>query len=170
MWRRPSRRPTHRGGTAQRGSLLRPLLLVRNRPEKIEKLAAVAHTRQFTGAIRIDRAGKYNFYTRSDDGSRLYLNGKQLIDNDGLHGPVEKGGSAVLQPGVYPLLVTYFDNGGGDGLDVTWSGPGFSKQKIPASRLVIPAAETLQDVAIRALSALPVAYGTPWGCAGRPEC
>lgn len=111
---------------------------------------------RFTGMISVPKAGKYTFYIASDDGSRLYLDNKLLINNDGLHGMDEKSATADLAAGAFPIAVTYFDNGGGDGLAVAWSGPGLNKQKIAANALSISGGEeTLHDVAIRALTAIP---------------
>jgi len=110
---------------------------------------------RFTGAIQIPRAGKYTFYSNSDDGSRIYIGDRQVVNNDGLHGMVEKSGTIALPAGSHPLVVTYFDNGGSDGLRVAWSGPGLKKQKIAADRLSVSGGETLHDVAIRALATIP---------------
>ncbi|MCH8829459.1 MAG: HEAT repeat domain-containing protein [Planctomycetes bacterium] len=110
---------------------------------------------RFTGMIQITRRGRYTFFTASDDGSRLYIDGKQVVNNDGLHGMVEKRGRVRLSAGSHRLVVTYFDNGGGDGLRVMWSGPGFRKQRIPTQRLSVSGGETLHDVAIRALASIP---------------
>src|SRR5687767_12762074 len=41
------------------------------------------------GFIKIPEADVYNFYLSSDDGSRLYIGEKLLVDNNGLHGMVE---------------------------------------------------------------------------------
>ena len=91
---------------------------------------------KFSGTISITEPGKYTFYITSDDGSRLYIDGKQLIDNDGLHGMSEKSGAVDLSPGGHAIIVTYFDNGGGDGLQLAWSGPGIrGKQIVPTERL-----------------------------------
>jgi hypothetical protein len=108
---------------------------------------------RFTGMIQIPATGKYMFFISSDDGSRLYINDKLLINNDGLHGMVEKQGAIDLQAGSYPFAVTYFDNGGGDGLSVQWSGPNFKKQKISAEALSLNnGGETIHDLAIRSLA------------------
>ena len=109
----------------------------------------------FTGHIVIEKPGKYNFFIASDDGSRFYIDGEQLIDNDGLHGMVEKKGTVQLTAGLHPIVATYFDNGGGDGLNMSWSGPGLEKQEIPASVLVSAAEQTVQDLGIAAIMDIP---------------
>ena len=45
---------------------------------------------RWTGLLRIPKDGKYTFYTVSDDGSRVYIDGKQVVDNGGLHAMDEK--------------------------------------------------------------------------------
>ena len=110
---------------------------------------------RFTGVIQIDQPGDYTFFTVSDDGSRLYIGNELVVNNDGKHGMVEKQGNIQLVAGSHPIVVTYFDDGGGDGLDVYWSGPELNKQKIPEHKLGVSGAETLHDVAIRVLEAIP---------------
>ncbi|MEQ9406162.1 MAG: PA14 domain-containing protein [Fuerstiella sp.] len=111
---------------------------------------------RFTGLVTAPKTGKYTFFIASDDGSRIYVDDKLLVNNDGLHGMTEKKGSVELTAGPHALVVTYFDNGGGDGLNVAWSGPGFRKQKIAAEALSISgSADTIHDVAIRSLGSIP---------------
>jgi putative heme-binding domain-containing protein len=110
---------------------------------------------RFSGQLQVPKSGQYTFYLSSDDGSRLYLDGKELIDNDGLHGVNEKYAKVELAAGGHPLVVTYFDNGGGDALSVAWRGPGFKKQSIAADQLSISGGESLHDAAIVALSSIP---------------
>ena len=86
-------------------------------------------TRQ-TAGLAVPASGRYVFTITSDDGSRLYLDGKLLINNDGLHGMVAKSGAVELIAGVHEIVVTYFDNGGGDGLVIQWEGPGMARQQI----------------------------------------
>ena len=110
---------------------------------------------RFTGFIQAPRAGKYTFFANSDDGSRIYVRGRMVVNNDGAHGPVEKAGAINLPAGSHPIVVTYFDNGGGDMLSIQWSGPGIKKQAIPAARLTVGGGDTLHDLAIQALSRIP---------------
>ncbi len=109
----------------------------------------------FTGHIVIEKAGQYTFFINSDDGSRFYIDGELLIDNDGLHGMVERRGRIKLDAGLHQIVATYFDNGGGDGLSMSWAGPDFKKQEIPASVLVSTAEQTIQDLAIGAMMEIP---------------
>ena len=111
---------------------------------------------RFTGSISVPRSGKYNFYLTSDDGSRLYIDGEEIINHDGLHGMSEKGGTADLSAGSHAIAVTYFDNGGGDGLSLAWSGPGIkNKQAVPGDRFSTGGGQTLHDVAIATVMSLP---------------
>lgn len=105
--------------------------------------------------LKIERSGRYTFFTVSDDGSRLYINGQQVVDNDGLHGMVERRGTVELSLGLHEIVVTYFDNGGGDGLRVLWEGPGIRKQRIPASVLKPRGQRNLQALAIETISRWP---------------
>lgn len=111
---------------------------------------------RFTGMVTAPKSGRYTFFIASDDGSRIYVDDKLLVNHDGLHGMTEKNASVDLTAGPHPLVVTYFDNGGGDGLNVQWSGPGFKRQKIAAEALSVSGgAETLHDLAIRSLGSIP---------------
>ncbi len=131
--------------------------IVMNVPQKLQEDGFAL---RFTGTIQIPASGKYMFYISSDDGSRLYLENKLLINNDGAHGMTEKQGASDLLAGSYPLVVTYFDNGdngGNDGLEVQWMGPGFKKQKIPAAALSLNGGggASIHDLAIRSLASIP---------------
>lgn len=62
----------------------------------------------YTGKFGVKRAGQYTFALLSDDGSRLYIDGKLVVDNDGVHGPGQAEGSVALKPGVHTIRVEYF--------------------------------------------------------------
>jgi alpha-L-fucosidase len=89
----------------------------------------------FTGFIHAPRDGVYEFFTTSDDGSRLLIAGRRVVENNGLHGMVERSGHIGLRAGLHPVRVEYFNATGGRGLEVRWAGPGFEKQTLPAERL-----------------------------------
>lgn len=89
---------------------------------------------KFTGTLDVPRSGKYQFFLTSNDGSRLYIDDKQVIDNDGSHGMVEKKGNVKLSAGEHSIMVTYFDDGGNEGLSMEWSGPNMERTAINLSK------------------------------------
>ena len=86
---------------------------------------------RFRGFLSVPQAGEYWFYTRSDDGSMLYVDGALVVDNRGQHSLSERHGKIRLKPGRHAFEVTYFEHLGGDGLEVSWNGPATSKEAIP---------------------------------------
>ena len=120
-----------------------------------QRKANDAFALRFTGNIQVPRSGSYTFSISSDDGSRLYIDGKELINNDGSHAMRERSKKIRLSAGSHPFIVTYYDGGGDDGLVVYWSGPGFKKRQIPASSLTVSGGENLHDLAIRTLGKIP---------------
>ncbi len=89
----------------------------------------------FEGYLEVQEAGKYTFFTNSDDGSKLYVNGTQIVDNDGDHGVMERSGSLELAKGRHLVRVEFFNGGGGYHLDVKYKGPNIPRQIIPANHL-----------------------------------
>ncbi len=89
----------------------------------------------FNGFIKIQTRGVYTIFLRSNDGSRMFFNGKEIINNDGLHGSHERSARVALNPGAFPIRVEYFQNGGGKDLQLSWQGPGFEKHAVAAKVL-----------------------------------
>ncbi|MFQ5447616.1 MAG: PA14 domain-containing protein, partial [Saprospiraceae bacterium] len=77
----------------------------------------------FEGYIEVPATGPYAFHCRSDDGSRLSVAGRQLLENNGIHGMRSQSGSIVLKKGRHPLRLEYFQKKGGKGLEITVEGP-----------------------------------------------
>ena len=91
----------------------------------------------FKGAVVLPADGDYTFSLLSDDGSKLLLDGKEFINNDGLHGSVEVSAKAGFTRGKHLLEVQYFQRGGGQDLSVSIEGPGLPKQLLPPRMLTI---------------------------------
>ncbi len=62
----------------------------------------------YKGKIFISKPGTYTFSLLSDDGSRLLIDNKVVIDNDGIHPPIEKTGQIFLGKGLHSIEVQYF--------------------------------------------------------------
>lgn len=85
---------------------------------------------QYKGFISIPETGIYTFYLKSDDGSKLYLDGELLIDNDGSHNKSTKTGMKALKKGMHPIQIDYFEDFLGEHLQLDFSGP--TVEKSPA--------------------------------------
>ena len=98
---------------------------------------------RFSGFLNIPATGTYTFYTASDDGTRLFVGGKPVVDNEGTHATTERKGSVALTAGDQPISLVYFNGGGELTLRVSFEGPGFSKREISAASLSTQDARTM---------------------------
>ena len=94
---------------------------------------------RFSGYISVPTNGSYTFYLNSSDGSSLWLDGNLLVNNDGVHAPVEVSAVTNLTAGLHALVVGYFQTADAQVLNVSWTGPGFAKQAIPDAALFLSA-------------------------------
>jgi cytochrome c len=90
---------------------------------------------RFSGSLEVPTTGSYTFYSESDDGSRISIDGKTVVENWGVHPATEKRGVTKLSAGAHSIEVLYFDGGGEISLKVSWRGPNIPKQEIPATVL-----------------------------------
>ncbi|MFC6723997.1 PA14 domain-containing protein [Halobium palmae] len=90
---------------------------------------------QYTASLTVPSDGTYTFYTKSDDGSELYVDGTRVVSNTGDHGAREESGTIHLTAGTHDIRVAYYENSGDQELTVSWKKPGGSKTEIPASVL-----------------------------------
>ncbi len=89
----------------------------------------------FDGFLQIATAGEYSFMLASDDGSKLMIDGKPVVDNDGSHGVVAANGSIALTPGKHAIRVEWFNGSGGAWLGAYFEGPGVPRQFIDPNLL-----------------------------------
>jgi hypothetical protein len=77
---------------------------------------------RFRGTITVPASGEYQFKTASDDGSMLYIDQQEVVNNDGNHGTTEVAGDPVtLAAGPHSIVITFYENGGGEALMVSWT-------------------------------------------------
>ncbi|HVW02321.1 MAG TPA: DUF1553 domain-containing protein [Planctomycetaceae bacterium] len=87
----------------------------------------------FTGFLKVPADGEYTFTIDSDDGSRLLIDGRKVLEYDGVHGVgAPHSAKVTLSQGRLPIRLEYFQGIGGRGLDVHWSGPGFNDRLLSA--------------------------------------
>ncbi len=77
----------------------------------------------FTGDFTCPVDGEYLFATTSDDGSQLLIDGKMVVDNDGLHAEQTREGKINLKAGKRRIQVRFFEKNGGESLNVRWTMP-----------------------------------------------
>jgi len=76
---------------------------------------------RWTGTLTPTKSGRYALALRSDDGSRLYLNGKLLVDDWGDHPPTLKTAEIELVAGKsYDLRLEYFEGILGASVELLW--------------------------------------------------
>jgi hexosaminidase len=90
---------------------------------------------RFTSMIDIPADDAYTFFLKSDDGSRLQIDGKIVVDNDGVHGEQEESGTVTLNAGRHPITVLYFQGTEGRVLELAYQAAGSEKRVIPAGML-----------------------------------
>ncbi len=89
----------------------------------------------FEGVLTIATPGTYHFSLASDDGSKLYIGERAVVDNDGDHGVITARGSISLEAGRHPIRVEWFNGGGGAWLGAYFEGPGIPRQFIDPNLL-----------------------------------
>ena len=89
----------------------------------------------FEGFVRARETGVHTFHLRSDDGSRLHLDGDLVIDNDGLHGSIERTRQVPLKAGWHPIRVEWFNATGGLDLSLEIEGPGIPRRPLRSADL-----------------------------------
>jgi parallel beta-helix repeat protein len=91
---------------------------------------------RWTGQVQAQFSETYTFYTSSDDGVRLYVNGQKLIDNWTYHATTENSGSIALTAGQkYAITLEYFQATGGSVMKLSWASPSTGKTIVPQSQL-----------------------------------
>ncbi len=76
---------------------------------------------RWTGLFTPTETRRYFLGTVSDDGSRLYVDGKLLVDNWGSHGMVQETAAIAMEAGrTYSIRIDYFQEGGDAGVKFVW--------------------------------------------------
>ncbi|MFT5129344.1 MAG: hypothetical protein ACI8W8_002966, partial [Rhodothermales bacterium] len=90
---------------------------------------------RWTGSVHAESAGNYGFSIESDDGSRLYIDDKLVVDNWGLHAMEKKSATVELTAGAHTIRVHFWEASSDAGCILRWTPPGKSETAVPASAL-----------------------------------
>ena len=93
---------------------------------------------EFRTLINIPEKGVYRFYTYSDDGSKLFIDGKAIVDNDGSHNARIAKGKVALDAGFHELRVLYFEDYMGEALEVGVSSRKIKEAVLPEDWYYLP--------------------------------
>ena len=69
---------------------------------------------KWSGSFQVATGGLYVFAAGSDDGSILYIDGSEVVNNDGLHAFQTVNGVVNLNAGQHSVVVNFFQNDGPD--------------------------------------------------------
>jgi glucose/arabinose dehydrogenase len=98
---------------------------------------------RWTGQVEAQYSQVYTFYTQSDDGVRLWVNGVQLVNNWTNHSVTENSGSVSLTAGQrYDIRMEFYENTYDATARLLWSSPSTPKAVVPSTRLYASAAGT----------------------------
>jgi len=90
---------------------------------------------RYSGYVEVPEDSVYIFSLASDDGAKLWIDGRLVVDNDGLHGATTKTGSIALAKGAHKIVLNYFNGTGGAALNLKWATPGKDAVEIPFQAL-----------------------------------
>jgi hypothetical protein len=100
-------------------------------------IGADSFSAHWTGQLLPQYTQTYSFYTTSDDGVRLWINGQNLIDNWTNHSSTVDSATIALVAGRrYDLWMDYYDSSSTATAKLEWSSTSQSRQVIPTSRLL----------------------------------
>jgi len=104
-----------------------------------DSIGAGAYSVRWTGEIEAAFTETYIFYTNSADGVRLWVDGRQLVNNWTDHDNTENSGKIDLIAGnIYGLQMEYYESGNGAVAELLWSSPSTPRQIVPQAALSPP--------------------------------
>ncbi|HEV8606105.1 MAG TPA: PA14 domain-containing protein [Tepidisphaeraceae bacterium] len=103
---------------------------------------------RWTGKINISaaQAGLTQFFTASDDGSVLWVDGVKVVDNNFFQGTTERGGSISLSEGAHDIVIGFYEGGGDASAVWKWIPVGGGKDVVPNNVLSSGTADWVNNV------------------------
>jgi hypothetical protein len=97
---------------------------------------------RWTGQIEPKYSESYTFFTLADDGVRLWIDGRLLIDKWDDSPPYQQQASMELQGGrKYDIRIEYHDRMAEAAMQLSWASRSQPRQVVPAARLSPPASD-----------------------------
>lgn len=94
----------------------------------------------FRGSLNVVDAGDYEFCLAAGSGALFFLDGTDVIDNDGSHETKEECSAFYVEAGEYQVDLLWYQGQAGElGLTLTWAKDGGAKTVVPPEVLFTPA-------------------------------
>jgi len=90
---------------------------------------------RWTGTLKVDKDAEYTFYLTTDDGTRMWVDGKPLIDAWVPRPPTTSEEKLPLTAGEHEVKVEYYEGGGSATARLEWSAEGLDRQVVPADHV-----------------------------------
>ncbi|MET7464387.1 PA14 domain-containing protein [Nonomuraea sp. NPDC005501] len=98
-------------------------------------IGADTFSARWSGKVVADKAETYTFITTSDDGVRLWVDGRLIIDAWSDHSKREDTAAIALSAGSHDLRMEFYDGGYDAIAELRWTSPSIPREIIPADRL-----------------------------------
>jgi hypothetical protein len=93
---------------------------------------------RWSGQIKADHTETYTFYSTTNDGARVSVNGQQII-NRWSDGASTNTGTVTLEAGKwYPITMEYYEGVNSASAKLEYSSPSTPKQVVPTDHLRVP--------------------------------
>lgn len=91
---------------------------------------------RWDGMLRVPKSGRYTFFLESDDGARLLVADRMVIDNWSARGESDRQESVDIQAGVVPIRLDYHEISGIAFVRLLWSPPGGGRSLVGRHQFV----------------------------------
>ena len=135
---------------------------VKTLDDTVREDRATGYAIRYKGYLRVPADGLYVISAGTSDGSRLYVDGKLIADNDGIHSTSQKLYSIPLNKGLRAFELEYF-KGANNGnskqsttakIAISWEGPGFEIRKLTREDFRCVESEEVPSVTLALKSAV----------------
>jgi hypothetical protein len=115
---------------------MRKLTLTGVAVRRIPAISSDTFSARWIGQVLAPQSQTYTFHVRADDGVRLWVDGKLLVDQWKDQGVTEYSGTIALAAGKrYDITMEYYEMAADAVVQLSWSSSSTAKQVIPQSQL-----------------------------------
>ncbi len=107
---------------------------------------------RWVGYLTVRETRAYRFALYADDGARLSIDNRLVVDNGGVHSARTREGVAKLSRGTHLVVIEYFQGGGRIALDWSWTAGDGRDEPVPGWALSPRPVAPATTVVVRALS------------------